>query len=94
VPATRVTIFEEVSLPKDGGWVLCFQWGRYDYGDGETQRGYRFIWRRPVSGSLQAARGQARLPSVKDIETLIGMARDAGWGHHNGDAKGHGTEAA
>jgi hypothetical protein len=90
---TRVTVFDEVRLPKgDAGWVLCFQWGRYDYGEGEFQRGYRFIWRRP-DGSLQPARGQARIPTIEDIETLIGMARAAGWGDHDGDAEGHGATA-
>lgn len=93
VAATRVTVFDEVRLPKgEEGWVLCFQWGRYDYGDGDFQRGYRFIWRRP-DGSLQPARGQARIPTVTDIETLIGMARAAGWGDHDGDAEGHGASA-
>jgi hypothetical protein len=47
--------------------------------DGETQDGYRFIWRRP-DGSLQAARGQARIPSIGDAEKLIQMARSGGWG--------------
>lgn len=92
--ATRITVFEEVQLPKgedDQKWVLCFQWGRYDYGDGaEAQRGYRFIWRRP-DGSLQAARGQARIPSLDDIRILTNMATEAGWGHHNGDEIGHST---
>lgn len=91
--STRITVFEEAQLPKgDDGWVLCFQWGRYDYGDGaDPQRGYRFIWRRP-DGSLQAARGQARIPSLDDIRALTDMAVSAGWGNHDGDASGHGAE--
>jgi hypothetical protein len=56
--------------PKNG-WRLCLQWGRYQYDDKtEPQAGYRFIWRRP-DGSLQPARGQARIPSLVDAELLI-----------------------
>lgn len=91
--ATRVMVYNEVQVPKGtDGWILCFQWCRYDYGDGaEPQRGYRFIWRRP-DGSLQAARGQARIPSLDDIRTLTQMAIDDGWGEHDGDANGHGAD--
>ena len=78
----------EVRREYRDGWTLCFQWCRYVY-DGEDrgdQHGYRFIWRRP-DGTLQAARGQARLPSIQDALELMEAARNAGWGDHIGDTE-------
>ena len=49
-----------------------------------TIRGYRFIWRRS-DGSLQPARGQARIPSLFDAELLMKLAREAGWGDRHAD---------
>jgi hypothetical protein len=46
--------------------------------------GYRFIWRRP-DGSLQPARGQARILSLKAAEKLMEMARNEGWGDYKAD---------
>lgn len=75
----RVEIIREVTNDEPGDWQLFFQWCRYHYDDGrDPEMGYRFIWRRP-DGSLQAARGQARLGSADDIETLIRLATEAGW---------------
>jgi hypothetical protein len=68
--------------------TLWFQWCRYLYDNGEEpQYGYRFIWRRPNDdgGGLQAARGQARIPSVAIIEQFVAKAKKAGWGHYDGD---------
>ena len=57
----------------------CFQWVTYTHDNGNPdEQGYRFIWRRP-DDSLQAARGQARIPSIADIHTLMAMAGRAGW---------------
>ena len=83
----RVHVVEEVKLekPQYGGWVLCLQWGRYLYDDGNMELGFRFIWRRPQSGALQPARGQARIPTLEDAEVLIAMARNEGWGNNVGD---------
>ena len=85
--AARVQVINEVPkpelAPKD--WVLQLQWCRYIYDDGDMERGYRFIYRQPGSGALQPARGQARIPSLKDAEELIEMARDEGWGDYKGD---------
>lgn len=82
---TRVVIFKEAIHPDypKGGWCLCLQWVRYMGDDGKTQDGYRFIWRRP-DGSLQAARGQARIPSLAEAESLFQIARDDGWGNNEG----------
>lgn len=79
----RVQIINEVT---DGAaaehWSLCYQWCRYIYDDGRMEMGFRFIWRRPVDRSLQAARGQARIPSAKVARELMKKADDAGWGHN------------
>jgi hypothetical protein len=47
------------------------------------EEGYRYIWRRP-DGSLQAARGQARIPSIKVARQLMKEAEEAGWGKNVG----------
>ena len=78
---TRVVVINEAKKGTDGGWVLCFQFCRYEYGNGTEDNGYRFIWRRP-DGSLQAARGQARIPSIADINEFTAIALRNGWGHH------------
>ncbi len=60
-----------------GEWTLYFQKVTYHYDDGSTQDGFRFIWRRP-DGSLQAARGQARIESYEQIMALINQAKERG----------------
>lgn len=59
-------------------WNLCFQEAIYHYNDGTSEHGYRFIWRRP-NNSLQAARGQARLPDARTTDNLLNSARTMGW---------------
>jgi hypothetical protein len=84
--ATHVIVLNEVAHPDHAtdDWHLYLQWVRYQYDTGqEPENGYRFIWRRP-DGSLQAARGQARIPSLDDAELLIRLAREAGWGSEQG----------
>jgi hypothetical protein len=95
--ATHIVILNEIVHPQHPrrDWHLCLQWGRYQYDNGdEPQNGYRFIWRQPATqeqkkqgrgGSLQPARGQARIPSLSDAELLIRLAREAGWGDENAD---------
>jgi hypothetical protein len=80
----RVAVLNEVTLDQPKDWQLCFQRCRYMYDDGSIQDGFRFIWRRP-DGSLQAARGQARIPSLKDARLLMAEAEKAGWGHYELD---------
>ena len=58
-----------------GEWMLCFQKVTYHYDDGSAQDGFRFIWRRP-DGSLQAARGQARIESYEQMMALINQAKE------------------
>ncbi len=77
----HIEIHEEVTLGEVGvgNWVLCFQWGTYHYDDDPSEDGYRFIWRRP-DGSLQPSRGQARIPSARDLSELLRLAtQDAGY---------------
>lgn len=75
----RVVFKREVcTKPGPTGWRLCFQWCVYVYETGETQEGFRFIWRRP-DGSLQPARGQARIPSSTVLQQLISEADKEGW---------------
>ncbi len=86
----RVQVINETSdngNPGQADWTLWFQWCRYFYDDGTMEYGYRFIWKRPQSegGSLQAARGQARIPSVRVLEQLVAQARAAGWGDYDAD---------
>lgn len=85
---SRVVVLNEVKKGIEGEWNLCFQYCRYEYGDGTEQKGYRFIWRRP-NGNLQGARGQARIPSVADILELTSIAIRGGWGNHNDDPIGY-----
>lgn len=80
----RVHILKEARLYPSGDWQLCFQWCRYELDDG-VQFGYRFIWRRP-DGGLQAARGQARIPSIAEAKSLMDKAIAAGWGGRDGEA--------
>lgn len=80
----RVVVLNEAKIENENGAQLCFQYCRYEYGDENhsEENGYRFIWRRS-DGSMQAARGQARIPSIADIQYLTGKAIAEGWGHHD-----------
>ena len=79
----NVKVLEQVGADwHTSGWRLWFQWCEYRYSEGHVQTGYRFIWRRP-DGSLQAGRGQVRLPSLAEAELLIAKAKAAGWGNHS-----------
>jgi hypothetical protein len=75
-------IHEEVRAGKLGDWQLCFQYGEWYYDPDQgmpvaKHSGYRFIWRRP-DGTMQGARGQARL--LPDLITiLLGKAAQEGW---------------
>lgn len=80
----NVEILNETPHDSPGNSVLTYQWCCYHYTDGSQQHGYRFIWRRP-DGSLQAARGQARLPSKREMQQLMKLADDEGWGDHDAD---------
>ncbi len=75
----KVEILRSVETDYENAWNLCFQWVRYHYGGGKpTEMGYRFIWKR-TDGSLQPARGQARIPNAAVLFELIYKATDSGW---------------
>jgi hypothetical protein len=76
----RVDVLKEVRSGGLGQWQLCLHWCRYRHDEGQVEYGYRFVWRRPGDGSIQAARGQARLPSLDDARSLMEAAVQAGWG--------------
>jgi hypothetical protein len=83
--SARVQVLDEIAYDEGSigsKWVICLQWCRYIYDDGELEYGFRFIWRRP-DGSLQAARGQARIPDLKIVEELVNRARVQGWGNNS-----------
>ncbi len=80
----RVQVLRSTPTEKTDDWQLRLQWCRYVYDDGGLQEGYRFIWMRP-EGSLQAARGQARIPSLTVARALMAQADREGWGGHQGD---------
>lgn len=77
----RVQILNEVSKDYPDGWRLCLHRVRYVHDDGDINEGYRFMWQRP-NNSLQAARGQARIPSLLVAYGLMQAATTAGWGHY------------
>ena len=80
--ATRIQVINEASTNYgENAWNLCFQWCLYVYEGGTSENGYRFIWRRP-GGSLQPARGQARIPSINVLERLVNVAKEEGWGDY------------
>ena len=81
---TRIQVVNETPSKHDGTWQLRLQWCRYLHGDGGMQYGYRFIWLRP-DGSLQATRGQARIPSFATAQRLFDQAKADGWGEFDGD---------
>lgn len=78
----RVQVVNETPKGKPDDWQLRLQWCRYMYDDGGMEHGYRFIWVRP-EGTLQAARGQARIPSRAVAEGLFKQARAEGWGDYD-----------
>ncbi|BBG63620.1 hypothetical protein [Phascolarctobacterium faecium] len=82
--SANVIVINEASRGKEGGWILCFQYCRYEYNDSKPENGYRFIWRKP-NGNLQGARGQARIPSIADIQELTSVAIREEWGHYLSD---------
>ena len=81
---TRVQVVNETPKQHNGQWQLRLQWCRYLYPDGGMEYGYRFIWLRP-DGTLQASRGQARLPSFEAVAALFDAAKAEGWGGQDGD---------
>ena len=78
----RVFVIHEACEDPAEQWRLCFQWCRYVYDNGDTEGGYRFIWRRD-NDSLAAARGQARIESIAKANSLMRIAHKEGWGDND-----------
>ncbi|MDR0305722.1 MAG: hypothetical protein LBI42_02675 [Chitinispirillales bacterium] len=78
--ARMVVLNEAQKAYGNSGWTLCFQYCCHAYSDKTVEHGYRFIWRIPATGNLQSARGQARIPSIKDINELTKIAQKRGLG--------------
>lgn len=79
---TRVVVlFEEIVEGK--GDSLCLQFCRYCYDDGTTDTAYRVI-RRSREGNLKAQRGQAGIPDLNTLKSLVDKAEKAGWGSYQG----------
>lgn len=76
---TFVEVLNEVPrrTEMDDDWTLHFQKVVYHYENGTSEDGFRFIWRRP-NGSLQAARGQARIPGRQELLDLVNQAEKEG----------------
>lgn len=81
---TRVYVENEATYSLYNGWTLCLQKCRYIHGNGDEEKGYRFIWKDP-NGRLQAHRGQARIPSLAIAQKLMEEAIKAGWGNEEFD---------
>ena len=74
VKMARVHVIDSVFKEYPSKWKLCFQWCLYDYENGKSDKGFRFIWKTP-EGKLQAARGQARIPDIDAIHELTEQAK-------------------
>jgi len=74
----NIEILNEIDPGPSNSWRLTFQRGIWHYGGGRSEEGYRFMYRRD-DGSLQAARGQARIDTLDQAQALIDEARHLGW---------------
>ena len=43
----RVHVIDSVFKEYPSKWKLCFQWCLYDYENGKSDKGFRFIWKTP-----------------------------------------------
>lgn len=77
---TRIAVEDEIrDATGENGWTLAFQKVTYIYPPGKpSEKGFRFIWYRE-NNTLQAARGQARIPGLAVAKALIDRAIAAGW---------------
>ena len=80
----RVHALKEVRSRHPGNRQLCLQWCRFEHDDG-TDFGYRLIWR-TENESIDATRGQTRIPTIAEAQFLMQQALAAGWGNRDGDA--------
>ena len=69
----------ELSCPKDS-WHFALQQVAITYSDGRTVEAYRFVCREGVDKDGH----EAHFPSLADAETLIQLAKEAGWDNEKG----------
>lgn len=65
--------------PKDN-WHFALQQAAVTYSDGRTVKAYRFV----CQPGLGKTEHEAHFPSPADAETLIQLAKKAGWGNEKG----------
>lgn len=65
--------------PKDN-WHFALQHAAVTYSDGRAVNAYRFVCRQ----GLGKTEKEAHFPSLADAETLIQLAKKAGWGSEKG----------
>lgn len=75
--ATFKIINEVPETYEEGEYTLFLQWGILKLENGEEEKGYRFIWRKPT-GEL-APKASAIIQTSSDIFKLIGAACEKGW---------------
>ena len=77
-----VKVLNEVVHPEHtkDDWHLALQLAEFSYSSGVVKKGYRFICRR----GNDEPKIQPRIPSLADVELLLGMAKAAGWGDQRG----------
>lgn len=56
---------------------LLLQYGTWHLDNGNTRKGYRFIYRE--DGKLKTYRGQARIPFLQIVRQLLEQATTEGW---------------
>ena len=78
---TRVHVINSTEKKYEGGFSLALEYCLYQYdkeAGGGSDLGFRFIWKKP-EGQRLAHRGQARIPSKKDSDSLWKQATKEGW---------------
>lgn len=62
-------------------WHLALQFGEFKTAHGKVYMGYQIVCRRSKNAKPEAV---TRIPSLKDIEIMMDLARKAGWGNEAG----------
>lgn len=75
-----MVVIHEVARDGGSGWRLCYQFCRYNFPDGESRTGFRFMWK-DDTGKLKTYRGGARIYSSAMAMGMIVEAIEQGWGN-------------
>ena len=76
--ADYITIHDEVKVAYRNNAELCFHRVTYRYDSGDSDQGFRFIWRKP-DGLFATGHKQAFIPDAATHDQLIGAAKLQGW---------------